>query len=148
MPLLQLGGEVEVQIGEDTYWLRETVSWRKRRRVDTSKGLSIHLPWGQIESGTVRIGKGDLVPVTPDAMEDVQMARLQTWLTRWSHTEKGRMVPITEANLERLPGDHVDRLLREISRLEEEQDGPAEDSPLVINSGTSSEPKSPNGAAS
>jgi len=125
MPLLDLGGTVTVAIDGDEYVLRERISWRQRRSVSMAKGLSIHLPWGQIEGGTVRIGKHDLVPVTPDALEDVQMARLQTWLLSWSHKPK-----ITISSLERLPDRHVDTLLDKIAELEALQDGPDPDSPL------------------
>lgn len=131
MPLIPKdnGGTVEVVVDGDSYQLKRELGWFDRRRASEMKGISIHLQWGQVQDGVVRIGKSDLVPVTMDAMEDVQLAKLQLWLVSWSHKE-----PLQESTIKRLPEHHAEALLAKIDELEGRQDGPSEDSPLVIDS--------------
>lgn len=143
MPLIPRdnGGEVEVSIGEDTYWLRRYLGWYDRQRASDIKGAAIHLPWGQVKDGDIRVGMDERVPMTMGNMEDVQLTKLAVWLKRWSHSE-----PITERTLKRLPQSHADRLLEEIARLADEQEGPSESDPLGKSSGESSVLSSDNGA--
>jgi hypothetical protein len=131
MPLIPRdnGGEIEISIDGDSYWLKRYLGWYDRRKASEMKGVSIHVRWGQVQDGVVRIGKSDLVPITMDAMEDVQLAKLQLWLSRWSHSE-----PMNQNTIRRIPEHVADKLLQEIAKLEGDQDGPAEDSPLAIES--------------
>lgn len=135
MPLIPRdnGGTVTIEIDNDSYELKRYLGWYDRRASSEMKGISLHMQWGKVQDGKVRIGKNELVPVTMDAMEDVQLAKLQIWLASWSHRE-----PINQNTLKRLPGHHADALLERIADLEAEQDGPADDSPLAVSSNGSS----------
>jgi hypothetical protein len=140
MPLTDLGGEVEVQIDGDSYWLREFVSWRAREKAGAQKGVVFYVARKDLDDGMINVGRDDMMPVAADATEDVKMIRLKTWLIRWSHVkDNGRPEPINERNLERLPKSHLEALLERILELEEAQDGPHEDSPLGNSAKSSSE---------
>lgn len=128
MPLIPRdnGGEVEIECGGDTYWLKRYLGWYDRRKASEMKGISVHVKWEKVQDGAVRIGKNDLVPITMDAMEDVQLEKLWLWLSRWSHKE-----PISQATIKRLPEFVAEKLLAEIAQLEADQDGPQDGDPLA-----------------
>lgn len=132
MPLVPRdnGGIEEVELDGDTYQLKKELGWYERRQASEMKGISLHLQWSKVQDGVIRIGKSDLVPVTMDAMEDVQLAKLQVWLVSWSHKEA-----LNRNTLKRLPEHHVDAILEKIEELEGRQFGPSDESPLVIDSG-------------
>jgi len=127
MPLVprDFGGEVEVSLDGDAYYLRRYLGWYHRERTGQARAIAMHLPYGKVKSGDVEMDDRDTVPVTVDGLADVHLQQLRAWLVRWSHEE-----PITENTLKRLPKRHADRLLERIAELEKEQDGPADDSPL------------------
>lgn len=127
MPLIprDFGGEVEVEIDGDTYYLRRYLGWYHRERTNQARAVAMHLPYGKVKSGDIDVEDRETVPVTVDGLADMHLQRLKAWLVRWSHNE-----PISENTLKRLPKRHADLLLERIEALEEEQDGPAEGSPL------------------
>lgn len=135
MPLIDrdYGGEEEVEIDGDTYWLRRELGWYARKKANQAKGIAVHVPWSKVKDGELRIMQNDMVPITMDATEDAELQRLLIWISRWSHKE-----PINEKTVKRLPMNHARILLRRIKELEKEQDGPAEESPLAKSSGNSS----------
>ncbi len=129
MPLIprDFGGEVEVEIDSDTYWLRRELGWYHREKASRMKGVAIHVRWQQVKEGDIKIADSETVPITMDATEEVSLQRLLAWLTRWSHTEA-----ITNNTVKRLPMRHARLLLARIDELEAAQDGPGENSPLPV----------------
>lgn len=131
MPLLDLGGEHEVEIDGDQYTLRKAVSWVQREKCKSSPVVYIK----KKNLDNLRdIPEDELMPMQFDSDVDLQLLRLETYLVRWSHlNSNGNPVKINRGSLDRLPKSHVTRLLSEIRDLEKEQDGPADDSPLPEN---------------
>lgn len=127
MPLVprDFGGEVEVEIDGDTYWLRKELGWYHREQASRAKGIAIHVRWQQVKEGDIKIADSETVPITMDATEEANLQRLLAWVSRWSHSE-----PITTHTVKRLPMSHARLLLARIDELEAAQDGPGENSPL------------------
>lgn len=119
------GGEVEVQVEDSTYWLRAKLGWFHREQAGKLVGVTIHLPYGKVKDGDIKLADKDTVPVTFEQMAETNLAKLMIWLTRWSHDEKP-----DKNTMKRLPLKHARALLKKIEELEEEQDGPEEESPL------------------
>lgn len=127
MPLIPRdnGGLVEVEIDGDVYWLKKRLGWYERSQASEMKGITFYYKQRDIEDGLAHISKDDYVPVTLDGQEDAQLGRLYVWLAKWSHKDD-----LSKLTLRRLPQRHAERLLEEITRLEQEQDGPTADDPL------------------
>lgn len=144
MPLIPRdnGGEVEVEIDGDVYWLKRYLNWWELEQCNSSKGIAMHMKMSDAMTGRFAANGDALVPITIDNTEGVKLRKLQIWIKRWSHVEAGRAVPLTVENIKRIDPRHVARLEREIARLEKDQRGPAADSPLASSANGSSMPSS------
>lgn len=134
MPLVPLRPPTEeIVIDGDSYTIKTMLTAFERDQTRPEQSYKIQMPYGKLENRD-NIRPDDMVDVVLDTAV-ANLRKLKVWLVDWSHPEK-----LNAQSLRRLPPRHAQMLLDRIEELEEEQDGPGPDSPLVISANGSSEP--------
>lgn len=127
---------VEMEDG-DWYELRKELGWYHRNRLSEVNAINLHMAWDTIKDGEIKVPRNERLPVTLEGLPEVQLAKMLAYIKAWSHPE-----PINENTVKRIPPSHARLLLREIEKLEKQQDGVTDDSPLGEQSSVLLEPLS------
>lgn len=113
----ELGTRALSELADDSYTLLLDISWLQRERLQSALSVKFELPADTLNSAIADAAKSggdepdltaikDKIALAVDEQSKAlkYMALMKTYLNAWSHVDdKGRKIPITEGNIERIP---------------------------------------------
>jgi hypothetical protein len=127
---IEITAEIDPNSAGDWYEIRTQLGYYHRLEASEIAGGSIRVPARRVTEGSDLL-PDEMVSLTLDNMAQAANKKLLIWLTDWSHTEdNGRPTDITPANVRRIPESHFRAIMARIKAHEDNQWGPAKDSPL------------------